>query len=278
MKTGEPQRPLLGEPAAHELAQRLEVALVAEVLLRVGASSGFCAVLAVVLLARARSTRLKPVPTGSTKTRSVNASHDSSFSTSARRHRRQRAVRRERDPLRPDGAHVQVRGRGAGPAVEDEGHRPVGVAAVRDVRDREDLRRGLLLLPQHDPLRGRGVRIAFFPRPQLAVVSAPAGGLVLRLFGFVLRVCRSSAGRYRLRPCARNDRWRSAYSRSRTSGARREATPHRRLRELIEEIELADEVGLDVFGVGEHHRPEFAVSTPAVVLAAGGRAGRRASG
>ena len=42
----------------------------------------------------------------------------------------------------------------------------------------------------------------------------------------------------------------------------------RRLRDLIEEIELADEVGLDVFGVGEHHRPDFAVSTPAVVLAA----------
>jgi probable LLM family oxidoreductase len=41
-----------------------------------------------------------------------------------------------------------------------------------------------------------------------------------------------------------------------------------RLRHLMEEIELADEVGLDVFGVGEHHRPDFAVSTPAVVLAA----------
>ena len=41
-----------------------------------------------------------------------------------------------------------------------------------------------------------------------------------------------------------------------------------RLRDLMEEIALADEVGLDVFGVGEHHRPEFAVSTPAVVLAA----------
>src|SRR5882757_5255985 len=37
----------------------------------------------------------------------------------------------------------------------------------------------------------------------------------------------------------------------------------------MEEIELADEVGLDVFGVGEHHRPDFVVSTPAVVLAAG---------
>ncbi|HEX8907025.1 MAG TPA: LLM class flavin-dependent oxidoreductase, partial [Longimicrobiaceae bacterium] len=41
-----------------------------------------------------------------------------------------------------------------------------------------------------------------------------------------------------------------------------------RLRELIEEIELADQVGLDVFGVGEHHRPDYAVSAPAVVLAA----------
>jgi probable LLM family oxidoreductase len=41
-----------------------------------------------------------------------------------------------------------------------------------------------------------------------------------------------------------------------------------RLLDLLEEIELADQVGLDVFGVGEHHRPDFAVSAPAVVLAA----------
>ena len=41
-----------------------------------------------------------------------------------------------------------------------------------------------------------------------------------------------------------------------------------RLHEVVEEAELADEVGLDVFGVGEHHREEFAVSAPAVVLAA----------
>jgi probable LLM family oxidoreductase len=45
-------------------------------------------------------------------------------------------------------------------------------------------------------------------------------------------------------------------------------SPHQRLRDLIEEIELADQVGLDVFGVGEHHRPDFAVAAPAVVLAA----------
>jgi probable LLM family oxidoreductase len=41
-----------------------------------------------------------------------------------------------------------------------------------------------------------------------------------------------------------------------------------RLRNLIEEIELADQVGLDVFGIGEHHRPDFVVSSPATVLAA----------
>ncbi len=45
-------------------------------------------------------------------------------------------------------------------------------------------------------------------------------------------------------------------------------SPQARLRDLIEEIQLADQVGLDVFGVGEHHRPDFAVSAPAIVLAA----------
>ena len=41
-----------------------------------------------------------------------------------------------------------------------------------------------------------------------------------------------------------------------------------RLRDLLEEIELADQLGLDVFGVGEHHRPDYVVSSPAVILAA----------
>jgi probable LLM family oxidoreductase len=45
-------------------------------------------------------------------------------------------------------------------------------------------------------------------------------------------------------------------------------TPHERLRDLVEEAVLADEVGLDVYGVGEHHRPEYVASAPAVVLAA----------
>ena len=41
-----------------------------------------------------------------------------------------------------------------------------------------------------------------------------------------------------------------------------------RIRDLMEEIELAEQVGLDVFAVGEHHRPDYAVSSPAVILGA----------
>ena len=51
--------------------------------------------------------------------------------------------------------------------------------------------------------------------------------------------------------------------------------PQQRMRELMEEIELADQVGLDVFGVGEHHRPDYLVSTPAVVLAAASQRTKR---
>jgi probable LLM family oxidoreductase len=48
-----------------------------------------------------------------------------------------------------------------------------------------------------------------------------------------------------------------------------------RLRNLMEEIELADQVGLDVFGVGEHHRSDYSVSAPAVVLAAASQRTKR---
>jgi probable LLM family oxidoreductase len=52
-------------------------------------------------------------------------------------------------------------------------------------------------------------------------------------------------------------------------------TPEQRLADLLEEIELADQLGLDVFAVGEHHRPDFTVSAPSVVLgAAAGRTER----
>ncbi len=43
---------------------------------------------------------------------------------------------------------------------------------------------------------------------------------------------------------------------------------HQRLKDLTEEIKLADQLGLDVFGIGEHHRPDYAVSSPAIILAA----------
>ena len=48
----------------------------------------------------------------------------------------------------------------------------------------------------------------------------------------------------------------------------RAVSPYQRIRNLIEEIELADQVGLDVFGLGEHHRPDYLASAPAVALAA----------
>jgi probable LLM family oxidoreductase len=41
-----------------------------------------------------------------------------------------------------------------------------------------------------------------------------------------------------------------------------------RLKELIEEIKLMDQVGLDFYGIGEHHRPDYAVSTPEIIIAA----------
>lgn len=57
------------------------------------------------------------------------------------------------------------------------------------------------------------------------------------------------------------------------TGERR--SPAQRLRDLLEEIELAEQVGLDVYGVGEHHRTDFPVSAPAMVLAAAAARTRR---
>src|SRR4029077_19289487 len=45
-------------------------------------------------------------------------------------------------------------------------------------------------------------------------------------------------------------------------------SPEQRMRDLIEEAVLAEQVGLDVFAIGEHHRPDFLISSPAVALAA----------
>src|SRR5690606_41013414 len=45
-------------------------------------------------------------------------------------------------------------------------------------------------------------------------------------------------------------------------------SPAQRIKNLMEEIQLADQVGLDVYAVGEHHRTDFVVSSPATILAA----------
>jgi probable LLM family oxidoreductase len=45
-------------------------------------------------------------------------------------------------------------------------------------------------------------------------------------------------------------------------------SPTQRIQNLLEEIRLADQVGLDVFGIGEHHRPEYVASAPTTLLAA----------
>src|SRR5450755_1838410 len=45
-------------------------------------------------------------------------------------------------------------------------------------------------------------------------------------------------------------------------------SPQQRMKDLLEEIELADQLGLDVFAIGEHHRPDYLVSAPTVVLGA----------
>ena len=45
-------------------------------------------------------------------------------------------------------------------------------------------------------------------------------------------------------------------------------SPGQRIRDLLERVRLVEEVGLDYVGVGEHHRPDFAVSSPSTVIAA----------
>lgn len=45
-------------------------------------------------------------------------------------------------------------------------------------------------------------------------------------------------------------------------------SPGQRLQELIEQVKLADELGIDVFSIGEHHRPDYSVSSPEIVLSA----------
>ena len=52
-------------------------------------------------------------------------------------------------------------------------------------------------------------------------------------------------------------------------GSKKVISHDERIRNMIEEIELADKLGLDIYAIGEHHRSDFAVSAPEIVLAAG---------
>src|SRR5439155_12479253 len=119
---------VLGEPARHELAERLEIALLAEVLVRirllVGAGLALALRLLLLLLAlrlddaaEAGADRVDEDEVGEREPRGL-------VLDELRRRGGHRPVDRERDPLRADGAHVQVRRRRAGTAVEDERDRP----------------------------------------------------------------------------------------------------------------------------------------------------------
>ncbi|MBP3191319.1 LLM class flavin-dependent oxidoreductase [Natronogracilivirga saccharolytica] len=52
------------------------------------------------------------------------------------------------------------------------------------------------------------------------------------------------------------------------AGSSQTRSPGQRMQDLLEEVELADQAGLDVFGIGEHHRSEYLASSPAVILSA----------
>ena len=148
-----------GQPAPHELRERLEVALLPEVLLRVDALvlvvarvpvGGLVLLLALDHAAEAGADRVDEHEVGEREPGRL-VLHQPG------RHLGERSVRGERDAQRPDRAEMQVRRRGAGAAVEHERHRPP-LVRVCDVRDGEDLRGGLVLLAQDDPARRRRIR------------------------------------------------------------------------------------------------------------------------
>ena len=190
---------VLGEPATHELAKRLEVALVPEVLLRVGGVLRLRALLGLVLLLRlddaaeAGAHRVDEHEVGEREPGRL-------VLDEPRGHRRQRPVRREVDALRADRTHVQVGRSGSGPAVEDEGHGSVAIALPGDVRDREDLGRRLLLLAQHSPLPGRRVLDGLAAAPPRSGGLGALRRLVIRLaLGcLVRRLVAHGRARYRL--------------------------------------------------------------------------------
>ena len=168
------------EPAPHELAERLEIAPLPEILLRIGRV--FVLLLALpVVLALVVDDATEPGPDRIDEHEIGESEPRRLVLHEPRRHLRQRPVRRERDTLRPDRPEMEERGRRTGPSVEDEHHRPAVVPGAGDVRDGEDLGGRFLLLAQHDPLRGRGVVDRLGP-------ARPGGGRLCACGWFVGRL------------------------------------------------------------------------------------------
>jgi hypothetical protein len=197
MNTGE-----LGEPAAHELAQRLEVALVPEVLLGVGHVVRRLRILLLGLLLGRLDDAAEAGPDGIDDDQVGEGKPGRFVLDETCRHGGQRAVGREVHPLWPHGTHVQVRRGGSRAAVEDERHRAAAIVTARDVRDGEDFRGGLLLLAKHCPLRRRGVLDRLSPTAPGRSRLGPGGRLVVELCVVlvVLRLVAHGRARYR-QPC-----------------------------------------------------------------------------
>ena len=118
-----------GEPPAHELPQRLEIALVAEVLLGVGVVAVLGAFRLIVLLRRLDHAA-EPGADGVDEDQVGERQPGLLVRHEPGGMRGSEPSTGKRDPRRADGAHVQERRRGPRAAVEHEGHRPVEVVAV----------------------------------------------------------------------------------------------------------------------------------------------------
>ncbi len=182
MKTGEPQRSFSESQRRHELAERLEVALLAEVLVRIRLLA-FALLRRALLLplllallvglddaAEAGADGVDEDEVGEREPRGL-------VLDELRRQLGQRPVGRKVDALRADGAHVQERGRGARPAVEDERDGPRrGRRLRRRTRRRRSRRRASPSCAGRPTSPSRCSRVASRRRSSARIVSAPAGG------------------------------------------------------------------------------------------------------
>ena len=132
-------------------------------------------------------TRLNPVPTGSTNTRSAKTSQDASFCTSRGGISGSVPSAGKATRCGPTTPRCRYAEDAPGPPLKTNITGRAGIVAVGDIRDGEDLRGRLLLLPQHQPLRARRVvdrRCSTGPgggslRPRRWLVICPGGRLLV---------------------------------------------------------------------------------------------------